>query len=295
MSRATVVVITKDRIGELSRSLDRLVELPEQPPVIVIDNASDPPVPPALVERYDHWRLIRLPRNEGAAARNIGVQAATTPYVAFNDDDTWWEPGSIGRAADVLDAHPSVAVVNAHIVMEPSGIDDPICEELVGTPLRADGAPGHVLGSFLAGASVVRRSAFIDVGGFERRLLIGGEEELLATDLRMARWQLVHVPEVRIHHHPSTARDPHLRRRQGIRNHLWLIWLRRPWRSAIRRSLALLQRSPRDRHTAQAVAAALMGLPWVLRNRRCLPAELEREQQLLDRAQDRSLARRYVS
>jgi GT2 family glycosyltransferase len=271
VSRATVVVITHDRIDELSRSLDRLAELPERPPVIVIDNGSDPPVPGSLVERDDGWRLVRLPRNEGAAARNVGVQAASTPYVAFNDDDTWWESGSIDLAADLLDAHPAVAVVNARIVIEPAGIDDPICEELVGTPLHAEG------------------------GGFERRLLIGGEEELLAIDLRMSGWQLVYLPEARIHHHPSTARDPHLRRRQGIRNHLWLIWLRRPWRSALRRSWSLMRRSPRDLHTARAVGAALMGVPWVLRNRRCLPANLEQQQQLLDRAQDRSVARRYVS
>jgi GT2 family glycosyltransferase len=295
VSRATVVVITHDRIDELSRSLDRLAELPERLPVIVIDNGSDPPVPGSLVERDDGWRLVRLPRNEGAAARNVGVQAASTPYVAFNDDDTWWESGSIDLAADLLDAHPAVAVVNARIVIEPAGIDDPICEELVGTPLHAEGVPGHVLGSFLAGAAVVRRSAFVEVGGFERRLLIGGEEELLAIDLRMSGWQLVYLPEARIHHHPSTARDPHLRRRQGIRNHLWLIWLRRPWRSALRRSWSLMRRSPRDLHTARAVGAALMGVPWVLRNRRCLPANLEQQQQLLDRAQDRSVARRYVS
>jgi GT2 family glycosyltransferase len=186
-------------------------------------------------------------------------------------------------------------VVNAHIVVEPDGRDDPICSELVGTPLAADDVPGHVLGSFLAGASVVRRSAFLDVGGFERRLHIGGEEELLSTDLRMGGWRIVHIPAARIHHCPSKARDPHLRRRQGIRNNLWTVWLRRPWPSVVRRSVSLIRRSPKDWHTVRACGEALAGLPWVLRNRRCLPALLESEQRRLDRAQDGSFARRYVS
>jgi GT2 family glycosyltransferase len=296
MIRTTVVVITKDRIDELRHSLDRLEQLAQRPPVIVIDNGSDPPLPRASVERHAGWQLIRLPENRGAAARNIGVATASTPYVAFNDDDTWWEEGSLERAADVLDQQPSVAVVNAHIVVEPSGADDPICVELRETPLTADdGIPGHRLGSFLAGASVVRRSAFLAVGGFEERFLIGGEEELLATDLRAAGWNLIHLPEIRIHHRPSVERDTHLRRRQGIRNHLWYLWLRRPARSAVGRTVALLRRSPRDLHTVRAVGEAVAGAPWVARARRPIPPAVEREQQLLDVRQDRSGARRYVS
>ena len=294
MSRTTVVVITHNRIEELEQSLAKLGQLPERPPVIVVDNGSHPAVPRSVVEPHPRWRLIRLPVNEGAAARNVGVATATTPYVAFNDDDTWWAAGSLVRAADFLDAEPTVAVLNAHITVEPAGTEDPICVELRETPLHVDGLPGHVLGSFLAGASVVRRSAFVDIGGFERRLLIGGEEELLAMDLRAAGWHLVHLPDITIHHRPSPSRDPSLRRRQGIRNHLWLILLRRPWRSVAGRCVSLIRRSPNDLHTWRAVGDAILGLPWVLRRRRCLPAVVEADQRLLDRAQDRSEARRYI-
>jgi GT2 family glycosyltransferase len=291
----TVVLITHNRADELPPVLDRLGALPEQPPVIIVDNGSEPPVPRSLLVGRPHWQLIRLPKNEGAAARNIGVATATTPYVAFNDDDTWWEPGSLDTAVRTLDEHPDVAVVNASIVVEPSGREDPVCVELRETPLHADGVPGHVLGSFLAGASVVRRSAFIGVGGFERRLLIGGEEELLAYNLRTDGWHLVHMPDAVIHHQASRTRDPHLRRRQGIRNHLWLIWLRRPLPSALRRTVSLLRRSPADRHTARAVIEAIGGAPWVLRERRPIPPDVEADQRLLDACQDRSAARRYVS
>jgi hypothetical protein len=43
------------------------------------------------------------------------------------------------------------------------------------TPHPAD-IPGVPVLGFLAGASLIRRSAFLDVGGFEPRLFIGGEE-----------------------------------------------------------------------------------------------------------------------
>ena len=38
--RMTVVLITRNRRGELLRTLDRMTSLPERPPIIVVDNAS---------------------------------------------------------------------------------------------------------------------------------------------------------------------------------------------------------------------------------------------------------------
>src|ERR1700691_1759572 len=46
--------------------------------------------------------LIAARRNLGAVGRNLAVRRVSTPYVAFCDDDTWWEPGSLPLAADVL-------------------------------------------------------------------------------------------------------------------------------------------------------------------------------------------------
>src|SRR5699024_8206140 len=101
----------------------------------------------------------------GAVGRNLGTRALTTPYVAFCDDDTWWSPGSLRVAADALDEHPDVAVVTARILVEPGGSEDPIVAELRHSPVPGRrGLPGPALGSFLAGASVVRRAAFIGAG-----------------------------------------------------------------------------------------------------------------------------------
>ena len=81
--------------------------------------------------------------------------------------------------------------------------------------LRRPGLPGPALGSFLAGASVLRRDAFLDAGGFHSRLWLGGEEELLAVDLATAGWELCYVEDLTVHHQASTLRDPSKRRRDG--------------------------------------------------------------------------------
>jgi N-acetylglucosaminyl-diphospho-decaprenol L-rhamnosyltransferase len=293
--RVGVVVMTRDRCAELMRTLEHLRDLPERPDVVVVDNgSSDGTV--AAVRRLHPWvQVLAQERDVGAVARTVGMGLLGTPYVAFCDDDTWWEPGALTAAADALDAHPGLAVVTGRILVEPGGREDPIDVELRESPVQGPAwLPGPALASFLAGASVVRREAYLGCGGFEPRLWLGGEEELLAADLAAAGWELCYLPSAVVHHQPSTQRDPTLRRRVGLRNTLWFTWLRRPVRAAIRRTLVVLRGAPRDRTTVLACWDALRGLAWVVRSRRVLPAHAERRFLAVEHAQATSAARRYV-
>lgn len=294
--RVSVVVITHNRCEELERTLRRLAALPERPRVIVVDNASTDGTADMVRSCHPGVTLLTPGANLGAVGRNLGVAAADTPYVAFCDDDTWYDPGALRHAADLLDAHPTLAVVTGSITVEPDGKLDSICSEMAESPLDpAPGIPGHPLLSFLAGVSIVRREAFLSAGGFSARLWLGGEEELLASDLARAGWRMSYVPQVVAHHHASPLRDAHLRRRHGIRNTLWFTWLRRPLPSAAVRTARLLRRLPRDRVTAQGLGDAIRGLPWVLRERNPVPAGVERGYRQLEDMQLNGTARNYVS
>jgi hypothetical protein len=112
------------------------------------------------------------------------VDAAVTRYVAFCDDDTWWQPGSLWSAARLFDERPRLAVITGRVLIGPEQREDPICPQLARSPLPPEPElPGYPLLGFLAGASVVRRSAFLEAGGFESRFFIGKEVELLVMDL----------------------------------------------------------------------------------------------------------------
>ncbi len=301
--RVSVVLITYQRRAEVLDAVARLLGLPERPRVVVVDNGSTDGSVPALRERFaaaatgGRLDLVALPYNAGATGRNVGVGRATTPYVAFCDDDTWWEPGSLERAAVLLDAHEDVAVLTARIVVEPAGTEDPIVAELRDSPVvgARPGLPGPALGSFLAGASVVRADAFTAVGGFDHRLWLGGEEELLAADLASAGWELCFAEALTVHHRASVARESLRRRRDGVRNALWFLLLRRPWPAVARRALVLARSSRRDRTWALGVLDALRGLPWVLRERRVLAPGVEARFRVLEAPQAASSARRYVA
>jgi hypothetical protein len=48
--------------------------------------------------------------NAGVSGRNAGVRACPTRYVAFRDNDTWWDRSSLACAASVLERHRMLAV-----------------------------------------------------------------------------------------------------------------------------------------------------------------------------------------
>jgi GT2 family glycosyltransferase len=292
--RMTVVIVTHNRRVELTRTLDRITALPERPPVIVVDNASADGSAEAAA-RYNGVTVIRAGQNLGAVGRNIAVARSATPYVAFCDDDTWWEAGALASAADLLDAHPMLAAVTGRILVEPGGAEDPITPELRHSPVPGPSwLPGPALLGIMAGASMIRVSAFTEVGGFSPRLWLGGEEELLSIDLAAAGWWMCWSADVVVHHEASSARDPRERRILGLRNTLWTAWLRRPVAGALRHTAAVLAGAPKDRATATAVARALAGAGWVLRERHVIPASVEAGLRVLAASQRTSPARRYV-
>jgi GT2 family glycosyltransferase len=166
----TFVMITHDRKAEVLRSLGHLSRLPEGPPIILVDNGSTDGTVAAAAREFPGVRIEVLSSNRGAWGRTVGVTASATPYVAFCDDDTWWRPGALDLAARLFDRHPRLAVITGRILIGPEEREDPICRRLERSPLPAEpDIPGYPLLGFLAGASVVRRSTFLEAGGFESR------------------------------------------------------------------------------------------------------------------------------
>jgi GT2 family glycosyltransferase len=282
--RVSVVVVTRNRLPELHTTLDHLCALPEAPEVVVVDNASSDGTAEAVRRRHPDVEVIPLDENLGGAGRNVGVERVDTPYVAFSDDDSWWAAGSLSRAADLLDEHPRLGLLAARILVGSEEKEDPICVEMQRSSLPAEpDLPGRPVLGFLACGAVVRRSAYMDVGGFDPRLLTGGEEELLAVDLASAGWGLTYVRDVTTHHHPSTFRDPRTRRRISIRNALWFAWLRRPAPIVVRQTSRVLGAALRDVEARTVLIGSLRGLTWVLQERRVVPHHVESRLRILDR------------
>jgi len=283
-ARVTAVVLTYRRAAELARTLARLSDMPDRPAIVVVDNGSDDDTAALVRNRFPHVALVHAPANLGAAGRNLGVAVARTRHVAFCDDDTWWAPGSLAEAANLLDAYPHVAAVTARVLVGPEQREDPTCRLMADSPLDASVAlPGRPILGLLAGATAFRRDAFVKAGGYHPRYFLGGEEALLALDLYRAGAWLVYAPHLTVHHYPSKQRDVHARASVSTRNAIWTAWLRWPAGAALAHTLRMLPRLWRER----GVTPALAGLPWILRERHPIPPEVERMRRRVDDAERR--------
>lgn len=199
----TVVIPTRDRPDLLRRTLASVLVQRVPLEVVIVDEASSPPVGDALGDVDPRVRIVRHDRPAGVArARNAGTAAARAPWVALLDDDDLWAPdklqAQLGAAAD---AGARWAYSDAIVVDE------------AGAVLRIDrGAPGEQLLRVLlsenrvpAGASnvLVKRDLLREVGGFDETMSHFADWDLW---LRLASAAVpVHVPaaDVAYVHHAS--------------------------------------------------------------------------------------------
>src|SRR3954447_5646490 len=131
---------TAEAVGEV---LDRI---PEDVPVVVVDDGSSPPLAPGLRERRG-LRVIRHETARGpAGARNAGARLAASPWLLFLDADVLPDPDCLG----VLRAHAEdagVVAVAPRIASVPQPGGAALMErwsgalDLGGTP--ADVSPGR--------------------------------------------------------------------------------------------------------------------------------------------------------
>jgi GT2 family glycosyltransferase len=275
--RLTVAIVTRNRVASLLATLDALAALPERPHVVVVDNGSTDGTADGVAARHPGVRVVVLNRNLGAAARTVAAGLVDSDYIAFCDDDSGWAPGALASAARLLDEHPSLGLLAAKVLVGPTQRVDPVCLAMARSPLTPyPGLPGTPILGFVACGAVVRRTAYLEVGGFHPRYGVGGEERLLAVDLAEAGWHLAYVDAVVALHRPEPHASRDGRAVRELRNDLWTAWLRLPVGEAVRTTTSLLH-SPAGRTSLRAAVGAAAGLPWVARERRRVSADLAGE------------------
>ncbi len=81
--------------------------------LIIIDDCSTDKTTDIISSIDDHRiKLITLKKNQGAGnARNIGLENATYPYIAFIDADDIWLPNKLSTQLNYLLNNPNVAVI----------------------------------------------------------------------------------------------------------------------------------------------------------------------------------------
>lgn len=171
----SVVLITRDRPAKLGGALDSLTEQTYSPLELVVVDGSEESVE-SLVRRRSENLSVTYRRDDGtgaAAARNVGMRAATGTYVAFLDDDDRWLPRKVERQVGTFE--PGVGTVYTGQFTVRDG-------ERVGG--RTPSLSGWVTEELLRGTPcsptstvMVRRELFDETGGFDEQFPIWEDRE----------------------------------------------------------------------------------------------------------------------
>lgn len=111
MSRASIIIPTYNRPHLLPRAVESARLAGEDVEIIVVDDASVDETADVCRELAG-IKYIRLDHNQGVAgARNVGILASTTDYIAFLDDDDLRLPGSLDLQLAALAANPDTGFI----------------------------------------------------------------------------------------------------------------------------------------------------------------------------------------
>jgi glycosyltransferase involved in cell wall biosynthesis len=194
--RVSVVVPAFNAAPWIARALESIIQQAHTDlEIIVVDDASTDDTIGVVAACGVSCTVLRGSVNRGvAAARNLGVRAATGEVIAFLDADDEWLEGKLAAQLDALEARPDLAVVTGFV------------RRVFVNASRPDG----VIETFfpLLGAALMRRAVFERVGMFDEDLRLGEDLDWFLR-LRDAHEGLVVLPRpvllYRLHAHNITA------------------------------------------------------------------------------------------
>jgi glycosyltransferase involved in cell wall biosynthesis len=216
----TVVIPTRDRPRLLAEAVESaLAQSVADTRVLVVDDGSDPPV---TLPPDPRLTVVRHPRSRGvSAARNTGTNAASTPYVAFLDDDDRLRARMVEVSVEGIEsaALPApVGVLSGIAVVDEAG---GVIETRIPPPARSRGAhfsleplePGYSY--FTKQTLVAPRPVLAGVGGFDETFLSRGPTEMFwrLNAVCSLRGLPTITYDLRSHSGPRISGDPTLRRR----------------------------------------------------------------------------------
>lgn len=167
-AQTTIVIPVWDEYAPawLGEALASIAEQDLTAPVVVVDNASEVPLPElAGVSVVPAPRRLPL-----GAARNLGLAHVDTPYVVAWDADDLMLPGTLALLERGIRSDPKLAAFATAIVEHPSGARHRWPRRWVAVAVRA-GAAFALLDSIWSlypttGATIMRTDLVRSAGGF---------------------------------------------------------------------------------------------------------------------------------
>jgi mycofactocin system glycosyltransferase len=182
--------------------------------IIVVDDASEPPLAPWLADLP--IRLLRQEHNIGqSAARNLAAAEARGTVLAFIDNDCVAEADWLRALVPYLN-EPAIGIVGGKVAAPPT--QGPVAAfEAVRSPLdmgtvEAEVAPGAPVSYLPTCNLLVRRELLLSQGGFDAGMRLGEDVDFIWRTLQTGA-RACYVPAGRIVHEHRVQLGALLRRR----------------------------------------------------------------------------------
>ena len=204
----SIIVITcneEKNIRECLASLAALDAPADPAEVIVVDASTD--ATPRILQEYQTVKIFRSDKGF-SQQKNAGLNRAAFDIVAFTDADCVI-PRDWLRVIDGAFRDGRIAAIGGNAYPPPGTGGFGLWTACVGHP--AGGAVGFDANvtrsdrgiSFVPGCnSAFRKSALLDVGGFDPDFFEGGEDVDVSRRLRERGYFLDYIPELTVYHKP---------------------------------------------------------------------------------------------
>jgi len=214
----TVVIPVRDRPAGLARLLTALRDQPDTcaARILVVDDGSTDPAAVRAAAAAAGAGVLRHDHAHGpAAARNVGLRAATTELIVFLDSDCVPRPGWLAVLIPHL-ADPRLALVAPRVVALPAVRPGwPTGYEAVAGALDMGTRPAVVRPnsrvSYVPSAAVLARRAALGEG-FDASMPVAEDVDLVWR-LVAAGWRVRYEPAAEVAHEHPAATVAWLRRR----------------------------------------------------------------------------------
>ena len=184
--RVSIIVPAYNASATLPRCLESLQrQLDDATEVIVVDDCSTDDT--AAIAAASGNRVIRTPERAGpAAARNFGSEQANGEILFFIDADVTIEENALRLVRDVFDQNSLISAVFGSYDDQPG--EQNFLSQYKNLLHHFVHQKSEVnAGTFWAGCGAIRKSAFVEVGGFNSRLYPHPSIEDIEMGIRLKR------------------------------------------------------------------------------------------------------------
>jgi GT2 family glycosyltransferase len=240
MKLVSVVMLCWQRKDDVRESLTQLKQTTyPNLEVIVVDNASTDGTCEMIECDFPEVRLIKMFKNIGIEAYNIGFANAKGEYIVIIDDDSFPAPQAISRMVQKFESNHKLGVV-AFDVRNFYHYDEIVIEEDIDPHASAATAPHYYMGFNGAGVGI-KSDVFKRVGYYPEEFFLYNNEMDVAFKIWNSGYTIeFHSDVISYHKYSPQNRTSWRAPFYYTRNAYWLVWKNMPARLVVRYTIVLL-------------------------------------------------------